>query len=64
MEHVEYLRVKDVAELLHLSPTTIYTMTASGELPHVRVGRSIRVAGPVLDEWLRQHETPRLEVSA
>ena len=36
------LTVNEAAEVLSLTPTTIYRMTKAGTLPHVRIGRSIR----------------------
>jgi excisionase family DNA binding protein len=43
------LTVAEVAELLRLSRATVYKLCDSGELPHLRISNSIRVAlGEVL----------------
>jgi excisionase family DNA binding protein len=34
--------IKQVSELLQLSSRTIYSLTAAGDLPAVRIGRSVR----------------------
>jgi len=43
---------REAANLLGVSPRTIWSLTASGELPHARIGR--RVVYPVaeLEQWL------------
>ena len=37
------LKVKQVAEVLQLSPRTVRRMIADGRLPVIRVGRAVRV---------------------
>lgn len=46
------LRVADVAHLLQLSKSAVYALIASGELPTLRVGRSVRVPRVALEEWV------------
>lgn len=43
MEKQEFLRVPEVAKLLRISRARAYEMVADGSIPHVRVGRCIRV---------------------
>ena len=35
---------------------TGYYLLEKGDIPHVRVGRSIRVYRPTLEEWRREQE--------
>lgn len=56
------LTVREVAQILRLSSACIYTMVASGRLPHLRVGNgrgSIRFSHEDLDRFLnsRRAET-------
>jgi len=39
-----WLRVKEYADLMDLTPRTVYELLKTGKIPHVRVGRSIRIA--------------------
>ena len=41
-EH-EMLKVTEVAQLLRIARSRAYELVASGEIPSVRIGRSIRV---------------------
>jgi excisionase family DNA binding protein len=46
------LRPREVARLLGLSRSGIYRMITRGELPHVRLGRSVRVPQRAFKAWL------------
>jgi excisionase family DNA binding protein len=49
------LTVREVAALLRLSESCVYTMTAAGQLPHLRVGNgrgSIRFLREDIDRFL------------
>jgi excisionase family DNA binding protein len=45
-------RVKEVEALLQLSRSTVYELIRSGELPSIRIGRSVRVPREALERWL------------
>lgn len=45
----QLLTVKEAAEVLSLTPDTIYRMTKTGRLPSVRIGRTIRIKKDDLD---------------
>ena len=49
------LTAKQAAEALAISPRKLWGMTASGEIPHVRVGRLLRYPVADLEEWIREH---------
>ena len=49
------LRVEEVAQLLGLSRSKVYEMTASGELPVVRMGTAVRVPKKALEGWIERN---------
>lgn len=49
------LRVKEVIALLNMGRGTVYSMVASGELPTVRHGRSVRVPKRALEAWIERN---------
>ena len=51
-----YLKVAELCEELRITPRTAYLLLSKGEMPHVRVGRSIRIYRDALDEWRREQE--------
>lgn len=48
----KWVRVPEVAEHTHQSVSTIKRLTARGEIPHVKVGRSVLYSLDLVDEWL------------
>lgn len=46
------LRLREVAQLLGVSLSTVEDMAARGELPVVRIGKSVRVRRDELTAWL------------
>lgn len=52
----EFLTVSEVASLLKLSESTVYTMVRAGEIPAVKLGNQWRVSETRLDEWLEEKE--------
>jgi excisionase family DNA binding protein len=55
------MTVKEVAALLNVNPMTVYRAIDTGELPHRRVGRSIRISQEDLDAYVKTGE-PRVTV--
>ncbi len=53
------MRAEEVARSLRLGRSKVYEMMQTGELPVVRIGRSVRVARAALEEWVREHTTER-----
>ncbi|MBN1514323.1 MAG: helix-turn-helix domain-containing protein [Phycisphaerae bacterium] len=47
------LRPREAAEALGLSPRTLWSLTARGDLSCIKVGRSVRYSLEGLREWLR-----------
>ena len=46
------LRIPEVCESLGLSRSKVYTLIAAGDLPVVRVGKSVRVTAEDLSLWI------------
>lgn len=46
------ITVEEAARLLRISRGKAYSMAAAGELPVVKMGRSVRVRRDRLDAWL------------
>lgn len=51
---VNLLTVAEVAAIMRLSKMTVYRMVNSGQLPALKVGRSVRIPEHVVDEYLRK----------
>lgn len=49
--------VPEVAAILRVRPSTIYTWTRHGQLPHIRVGRLIRFTSEQITEFLARSGT-------
>lgn len=48
------LRPEEAAHLLGIGRSRIYALLASGQVPSVRVGRSVRVPVDALQQWLSE----------
>ncbi len=46
------LNAEETAKLLGLGRTKVYEMLAAGELPVIRIGRSVRVPRAALADWI------------
>jgi excisionase family DNA binding protein len=53
-ESHEYLKVPEVAEVLRISRSRAYELVSGGEIPAVKIGRSVRVSRKELDRWLEE----------
>lgn len=56
MTEARLLTIKDVLEITKLGRTTIYEVMSRGELPYLRIGRSVRFRHDALDKWLLELE--------
>lgn len=50
------LTVEDVQNALRLGRTKIYELIRTGQLPVVRIGRSVRIRREALERWLEALE--------
>ena len=57
MKQKEYLKVKEIANLLDLSILTIYEYIKRGEFHAVKFGRNYRVERRELNKFLKKHST-------
>jgi excisionase family DNA binding protein len=48
----EWLKVPEVAEMLQIARSRAYELVADGEIPAIKIGRSVRVSRKELDRWL------------
>jgi excisionase family DNA binding protein len=54
------LNVKEAAQLIGVSPTTIYSMVEKKEIPHARVRSRIIFHRAVIESWLKG-EAPAMQ---
>ncbi len=50
------LTPRDVAESLNLGRSRTYELIASGDLPSIRIGRSIRIPADALKQWIEKQQ--------
>lgn len=55
------LKVNDVSQILKISKLKVYKMIKSGELPHIRVGHSIRILEEDLLKWVEETKTKNVK---
>ena len=56
-ESVTLLTIKEVAELLHYSPKTVYKKAARGEIPSISLSRRKRLfSRQAIDYWLANRQ--------
>jgi excisionase family DNA binding protein len=48
----EWLKVPEVAKTLRIARSRAYELVADGQIPSVRIGRSVRVNRRELERWL------------
>jgi excisionase family DNA binding protein len=60
-EKHEYLKVPEVAEVLRIARSRAYELVGNGEIPSIRIGRSVRVNRRELDVWLEGQRQSKIE---
>lgn len=53
----DLMTVVEVAAALRVSRATVYRLVHSGALPGKRIGKSVRVTRPVVEEFLHHADT-------
>ena len=48
----KFYTVPEVADLLQLSKSKMYRIVQRGEIPHVKIGRNVRILETDLEEWI------------
>lgn len=56
VQEKQILTVQDLKEFLNISEATIYKWKRERELPHIKIGRTLRFNKDSIIEWLEQHE--------
>ena len=54
METQMLMRVDEAAAALSISRSRIFALIAAGELPAVRLGRSVRISADALKRWVEE----------
>jgi len=49
----EIMTVPEVAAYLKMSKSKVYYLIKRREIPHIRIGRNVRVRGKDLEDWLK-----------
>jgi excisionase family DNA binding protein len=57
-ERHEYLKVPEVARIIRVARSRAYELVAEGEIPSIKIGRSVRVSREELDRWLEEQRQP------
>ena len=52
------LVAREAAAALAISERTLFTLTHRGEVPCIRLGRSVRCSVAALEEWIAQQGSP------
>ena len=48
------MTVRELAEILHLSEREIYKLAATNQIPHFKIGSSVRFDGAAILVWLEE----------
>lgn len=51
------LTVHELCQRYNLKQRTVYRWVKSGQIPHLRAGRSLRFSEAEVDAWLKSHRT-------
>lgn len=55
-EDLQTIGHKEAARLLQIHPDRLYRLARAGQIPCIRLGRSIRYRVSALREWMEQQE--------
>ena len=55
------LKPTEAADMLGIGRTRIYEMLAEGELPSIRIGRSVRVPVAALNKWIEERQNNQVQ---
>jgi excisionase family DNA binding protein len=53
------MTIKEVAEYLHVHPTTLYKMIRLGEIPSFKIGSDHRFRRNEIEEWIIERQLPQ-----
>lgn len=52
------ITVEELSELLRKKPRTVREMVYKGQIPYLKIGRSIRFDPNVIQDWIRDNSHP------
>jgi excisionase family DNA binding protein len=50
------MSIRDAARQMGISERTLFSLTKSGEVPHLRIGKRVLYRREALEAWLRERE--------
>ena len=50
--------VPEVAAYLKICKSKLYAMIRHGEIPHIKIGKNVRILESDLEEWLMEQRKP------
>ena len=54
-ENDKIMKISEVAEMLRISRSKIYTLVTTNQIPHIRIGHSVRIRYSELTRWLEDN---------
>lgn len=55
MQMNDILTIPEVARYLKLSKSKVYYLVQQGKIPHIKIGRNVRIKESELQQWLEQN---------
>jgi excisionase family DNA binding protein len=55
IKHSSLLTTQEVAKWLNQSPRKVWALKASGDLPHIKIGSSVRFKVDDVEEFIRRN---------
>lgn len=55
-QHPELLRASQVSQLLQIGRNQVYELARSGQLPSIRLGRTLRFSREGLSTWIKEQQ--------
>jgi PTS system nitrogen regulatory IIA component len=57
----QLMSIKELADYLNVTATTIYLWSKRGQIPAMKVGNVWRYRRSDIEAWLNEHHSPRVE---
>ena len=58
---MELLKIKEASQFLKLSPSTLYYLVETCQIPHIRLGKAIRFIKEDLEKFIEKSKIPVLK---
>ncbi len=53
----EIFTIPEVASYLKISKSKVYSLVQTGEIPHLKIGRNVRIRETELKQWIEKYLT-------